>query len=119
MLQMVRAGADPDSEGANGFTALLHFSGRGNTEGIQELVRFGANVNSAEKDKWTPLMFCAFRGDIQDVIFLMNNGADQTMRNNQGRTALEMATAEGHTAVAEILRSYRTKNLRSVPRPRV
>ena len=44
MLQMVRAGADPDSEGTNGFTALLHFSGRGNTEGIQELVRFGLST---------------------------------------------------------------------------
>lgn len=114
---MLRAGADPDSEGANDFTSLIHFSGRGDVEAVQELVRLGANVNAFEKDKWTPLMFASFRGDIQNVIYLMNNGADLSMKNKGGHTAIDLAIQEGHQAVVEILKSFKTKNLRSVPKP--
>jgi len=118
MIQMLRAGADPDSEGANGFTALLHFSGRGNVEIVQEIVRMGADVNAQEADKWSALMFASFRGDIQTVIHLMNNDADQTLRNKAGKSALDLATNEGHSAIVEILKSYRTKNLRTQPKKR-
>ena len=113
MLQMLRAGADPDSTGPNVFNALLHFASRGNVEAVQEIVRLGANVNVQESDKWTPLMFACFRGDIQSVIFLMNNGADQTLKNKTGETALDLAVGEKHTAVVEILKSFTTRHLRA------
>lgn len=112
ILQMIRAGADPDTTGTAGFTALSYFASRGNIEGVKELVRAGANVNQAEDDKWTPLMFASVRGDIQTVLYLINNGADIHMKNKNGVTAAQLAAAEGHSAVAEILNSY-TKTQRS------
>ena len=60
-------------------------------------------------------MFASFRGDIQNVIVLMNNGADQTMVNKNGQTALDLAASENHDAVVEILKSFKNKNLRTNP----
>lgn len=109
MMAMLRAGADPDTIGPVGFSAVMHFASRGNVDNVQEIVRLGANVNIQETDKWTALMFACARGDIQNVVILMNNGADATLRNKDGASAMDIATKGKHDAIVEILKSYQVK----------
>ena len=106
IMRMLRAGADPDTEGIAGFSALLYMSSRGKVDEVQEILRLGANVNAIERDEWTALMFAAFRGDLQMVIKLMQSGSNPSMHNKRGDTAAELATREGHVAVVEVINSY-------------
>jgi len=60
-----------------------------------ELLAQGAPVD--EKDfRWgsTSLMFAAQQGDTKTVLFLLQNGADTTLRGNGGKTALEFASSD-------------------------
>lgn len=67
-----------------------------------------AVVNAADNDGITPLMRAADRGDADKIIVLLNNGADVTTSDTDGRTALEWAAARDDDRgrrVADILAS--------------
>jgi ankyrin repeat protein len=63
------------------------------------LVRHGANVNAQLRGR-TILMSAARRGSAEFVRFLLEHGADPTLRDQRGRTALDYAQGDR----AEIIR---------------
>ena len=52
----------------------------------------------------TALHEAARNGKIQVVEALLNAGADKALKDEDGKTALEEAQKEGHTAIVKLLR---------------
>lgn len=83
---------------------LLQASAEGDVSKTRELLTNGANVNATNKFGWTALMHAAFRGDNAVLALLLANRADLNRADSQyGRTALILATMEGHADIVEAL----------------
>lgn len=95
---LLKAKADVNAEGLGGDTPLLCAE---RAEVCQVLIAAGALINVQEQtDFFTPLIKAAFTGNIDKAKLLIEAGADLTMRDRVGRTALIYAQG---LPVAEIL----------------
>ena len=54
----------------------------------------------------TPLMNAAWFGCELSLLALLERGADTSLRDGEGRTALDMAKERGHTGLEEKLKKY-------------
>jgi ankyrin repeat protein len=72
-------------------------------ETVKILLAHGANVNDKDGSGVTPLMFAARDGYIEMVKFLLAHGADKTAVDIEHNTALDMAKANSHEEVANLL----------------
>ena len=79
----------------------------GNAAAVERLVVVGASPD-AKDDDVTALMNAAWSGNVECVRALLSRGADRTLRNDEGQTALEIAEGrswkEGCTEAAALLR---------------
>jgi ankyrin repeat protein len=118
---LLDAGADPNWPDADGFPPLLAalscaVAAPGTmvrtdvSELIELLLAARARVDQRGVNGYTPLHFAAANGDLRVVDMLLAAGADpnETTRVDDYETALEVATALGHDAVAERLRPLTT-----------
>lgn len=71
---------------------------------VQLLVERGAPVNAPQRGGWTALHSAAHNGETEMAEFLLSRGADAQLENDDGRTPLDLALADGHEAVAALLR---------------
>jgi ankyrin repeat protein len=68
------------------------------------LVDRGAELDAVTDDtNETPLHYAAKNGDYRMVEYLINRGANDTIRDNDGYRARDVALACNHTRVAELL----------------
>lgn len=74
-------------------TALHYASRSGHLALVKVLVdEFGANIDAREKEDWTPVYYAANNGHTEIAEFLVERGADVTIRDNfNGRSPLEVA----------------------------
>jgi tankyrase len=63
----------------------------------------GANPNAKSQSGSTPLHTVAFTGDLASLELLMKHRADPSIRNTDGKTAVDIATERGHPDVARRL----------------
>ena len=68
------------------------------------LVRNGAAINSLTSDGWTPLMTAAFKGNPELVRYLLDEGADSSLKNQEGKTALDIAGSANNTEIINMLK---------------
>jgi ankyrin repeat protein len=102
---LIRAGAKTDLVERTGVN-LLHWATITNrADVIPELARSGVDINAIDNAGFTPLMYAATIdfGDTVTLTALLAAGADRTIRNGSGRTALEQARRLGHTRHARML----------------
>jgi ankyrin repeat protein len=102
---LIRAGAKTDLVERTGVN-LLHWATITNrADVIPELARSGVDINAIDNAGFTPLMYAATIdfGDTATLSALLAAGADRTIRNGSGRTALEQARRLGHTRHAGVL----------------
>lgn len=87
---------------------------------LQLLLERGAPINEikyqnhppSRRERWffglgTPLSQAADLGRADIVSFLLENGADPTIKDSKGKTALDWAKAEGHSNVVFLLEQAR------------
>src|SRR5690606_24703770 len=127
MRLLLAGGADPTHTMPNGATALMYAAGLGWRDGsplapsydqgteaeaieaIALLLGLGLEVNDQDEDGITAVL-AALSGRASDAIVRLlatDGGADLTIRNRRGETALVAAEASrsGGEALAELLRS--------------
>ncbi|MCD6046830.1 MAG: ankX [Gammaproteobacteria bacterium] len=78
---------------------LLHFAVLSDhplaIELVQLLCESGANINAQARQKDTPLHLAILKNKVGCVRYLLANGADPTLRNDEGQTAKDVAEKKG------------------------
>jgi hypothetical protein len=84
---LLKAGADPNQSSPHGDTPLMvnAMSGHWN----DNLVKAGAKINAQNKDGQIALMFLAARDEVDEIRDALQAGADASLRDTKGRTALD------------------------------
>lgn len=110
--KLLDKGADPniaDSDGAVPLSEAV-LGGSVNPETVKMLLDKGANPNTQEKNKATPLIYIAANAQTsaenrrQIIKMLSEKGADKSIRDESGKTALDWAKKNGNKDAVEILK---------------
>ncbi|MCJ1433061.1 Ankyrin-2 [Xylographa pallens] len=80
---------------------------------MQHLISLGVDVNASDCIKeracfGTPLHYAIRAGRLEAVQFLVEHGADLTVKNSHNKTVVEEAHRGGHTQIAELLEAALT-----------
>lgn len=107
-------GADVSSTNRYGGTALIPASEHGHVETVRILLEAGVPVNHVNSLGWTALQEAILLNNggprQQDVVRqLLAAGADPTIPDPQGRTALENAHRRGFAAIVNIIQTWRNE----------
>ena len=103
---LLNAGADVNALDIGGNSALMFASTGPFLEAVTLLLDAGAEVNVVDSiEHFTPLMMAAAEGQVEIVNALLEKGADPTLKDKDGDTALSFAVQKGHDEVAEILKA--------------
>lgn len=110
---LLRSGLDIDMHGGH---ALQIAASRGKIEIVQLLVEEGANINYQDfvkhPDKTnTPLHYAALFGHLQITCFLLEKGADPTLKNHYGYRAFLIAKSQKNKEIMDLIASYEPKEL--------
>ena len=72
---------------------------------VEAMLNEGININHKDGAGWTALMFAAARANsVELTSFLIARGADATIRDNDGLTALEWSVKYNKDEAAAVLR---------------
>ena len=106
--QVIYAGADPNAKNAVGRTPLMFASSYGYVPIVTMLLAKGADVNRVPDDKtgWSALMAVAHNGHAAVVSLLLKSGANQSIVDVKGKTALGLAEMRGQTEAIRALREH-------------
>ncbi|MEL4080225.1 MULTISPECIES: ankyrin repeat domain-containing protein [Arthrobacter] len=108
----IAAGADVKSTNRYGGTALIPACEHGHVETIKILIAAGVDVNHVNNLGWTGIQEAILLNhggpDQQEAVrLLLAAGADQGIRDPQGRTALENARRMGFAQIVDIIQNHR------------
>lgn len=91
-----------------GWTPLHYAAAGGHNEIVQLLLENSAYIDAESPNKTTPIMMAAGGGHIYTVKLLLDEGADATLKNAVGMTAIDFAKRVGRQDIAEGL-AYQLK----------
>lgn len=105
---LLESGADPRPASRSGGFTPLHSAvatdaGATDIEIVRMLLDRGADPNARSQSGSTPLHTVAFTGDRASLDLLMKHRADPSIRNNDGKTAADVADQRGNEEVARVL----------------
>ncbi|MDB5775051.1 MAG: hypothetical protein JWP38_1184 [Herbaspirillum sp.] len=89
-----------------GWTALHYASTIGNNDIVALLLDASAYIDAESPNGTTPIMMAAGGGHILTVKLLLDEGADATLKNREGMTAIDFARKAGYKDIVEGL-TYR------------
>nr|XP_046916564.1 LOW QUALITY PROTEIN: poly [ADP-ribose] polymerase tankyrase-2-like [Dermatophagoides farinae] len=87
-------GADVNAPDKGGLIPLHNAASYGHLDIAALLIKHDTNVNATDRWGFTPLHEAAQKGRTQLCALLLAHGADPTMKNYEGQTALDLASAE-------------------------
>ncbi len=76
---------------------------RGDEPALLAALDNGLDPNLTNENGWSLLMLAAVEGAVPLGTLLLARGADASMKNARGETALSIATTRQHTAFLELL----------------
>jgi ankyrin repeat protein len=91
-----------------GVTALHAALASPTPEVARVLVAAGADVNIPQRSGATPLHETAHNGSLELTTFLLEHGANPAARDTEGRTPADIARAQDHPDVAELIEASRS-----------
>lgn len=97
---LLRIGIDPLLQSDKGSTIFSSLVAAGEIDHVLMLLLDGTNPDAPDAHGRTPLMITS-SGPIASL--LLQHGADPTLEDNNGNTALDHAAERNHVAVAEVL----------------
>ncbi|KRB66309.1 hypothetical protein ASE07_10535 [Noviherbaspirillum sp. Root189] len=108
-LPAVKALIDKGAEvNKTGWTPLHYAASIGNNDIVSLLLDKSAYIDAESPNKTTPIMMAARAGHIMTVKLLLDEGADATLKNDAGMTAIDFAEKHEFRDIAEGL-TYRLK----------
>jgi len=97
---LLNNGADVNAVDKGGYTSVMLAAGDDRAEVIDILVDHGAKLDAQDNTGgWTALIWASKEGHIDSVNQLVAAGADQNLKDRQGKTALAWAEIEGHRKI--------------------
>jgi uncharacterized protein len=104
-------GADPNAVTLNGarVTPLHSAVNAKHRDTASLLLALGASPNAVQRGGFTALHMAARDGDEAIVDMLLLRGADATRKSDDGKTPIDLATENGHGALAGLLRGHAGK----------
>lgn len=91
-----------------GWTPLHYAAAIGNNDIVKVLLDKSAYIDAESPNKTTPMMMAARGGHILTVKLLLDEGADATLKNELGMSAIDFAEKFNHKDIAEGL-TYRLR----------
>ena len=102
---LLQAGADVNAASTIGRTPLMSAAHRNQIQSLELLLAAGAGLEDRDNEGTTPLILAARAGSFEAVEWLLNHGADIQAKDNRGKSATDWAQENGHTEIANLLRS--------------
>jgi ankyrin repeat protein len=112
---LIKHGADVHARDQSQSTPLHRcvvaaIDGDGETP-VRLLIEHGASVNAYDKNHQTPLHRVSSCDDpnVDSLRLLLENGADVDVEDDKGLTAFQIASANGHDEIAQLLLDHRAR----------
>jgi uncharacterized protein len=103
VVKLIERGADVNKPG---WTPLHYAATKGHLEVINVLLENHAYIDAASPNGSTPLMMAAMYGTPSAVKLLLEAGADPSLKNTQGMTAIDFAQRDKRLDSAEIIAAF-------------
>ena len=113
---LLDAGADVNLASSKGVTPLMI---AGSASMMQLLIERGASVDLADDMGWTALMYSTWGNICARTVSLLEAGADASLRNMGGKTALDLAKEKNNTSMVRVLLAARDGCLAGIDASRV
>jgi len=91
--------------------ALFYAVEKGNMVYAQKLLNMNLDPNVRGPGGYTPLMYSAAKGHAGLAELFLRNGADTTLVNEEGDSAVDLALRFGHSTVADALKQARMQQM--------
>ena len=101
---------DINQKNHKGYSPLMISAYNSNYAASELLLEAGADPNSADFSGNTVLMGAAFKGDADLVTLLIGLGSNKELKNQEGLTAKDWASAFGRTNIVPILSMKETQH---------
>ncbi|XP_052831607.1 poly [ADP-ribose] polymerase tankyrase-1 [Octopus bimaculoides] len=98
---LLENGADVNAMDKGGLIPLHNASSYGHVDIAALLIKFNTCVNAVDRWGYTPLHEAAQKGRTQLCSLLLAHGSDPAMKNHEGQTPLDLATAEDVAALLQ------------------
>ncbi len=101
---LIEKGANVNAQDMSGNTALMGATFKAYPRMVDLLLNAKANVNQKNLNEATALIFAATFGQQEIAKKLLAKGADKSIQDKSGKTALDHATLQDNTAMIDLLK---------------
>ncbi|HEX7151658.1 MAG TPA: ankyrin repeat domain-containing protein [Thermoanaerobaculia bacterium] len=102
--RLIKAGANTTKPTAKGYTPLIIATTGRDLKSVRLVLEHTkADVNGRDDEGWTPLEMAAYYGDSQVAMDLLRHGADPSLKDKEGKTALDRAKELEHKEMIALL----------------